>query len=82
MEGQGRNKQCQELFGVSSRAKTDSELELSNVVSNIYNSVWICSRCKSLLKKHKLLPFALVNNMSVPPVPVEALMTIIVEEMA
>ena len=45
--------------------------ELSNVVSNISNSVWMCSQCKSLLKKHKLPPFPLVNNMSVPPVPVE-----------
>ena len=43
--------------------------ELSNVVLNTTNSVWICSRCKSSLKKHKLPPFASVNNMHVPPVP-------------
>ena len=43
--------------------------ELSNVEPNISNSVWICSRCKSSLKKHKLPPFASVNNMRVPPVP-------------
>ena len=43
--------------------------ELSNVVPSISNSVWICSRCKSSLKKHKLPPFASVNNMRVPPVP-------------
>ena len=28
--------------------------ELSNLVPNVSNSVWICSRCKSSLKKHKL----------------------------
>ena len=43
--------------------------ELSNVVPNVSNSVWICSRCKSSLKKHKLPPFASVNNMRLPPVP-------------
>ena len=43
--------------------------ELSNLVPNVSNSVWICSQCKSSLKKHKLPPFASVNNMHVPPVP-------------
>ena len=43
--------------------------ELSNLVPNVSNSVWISSQCKSSLKKHKLPPFALVNNMRVPPVP-------------
>ena len=43
--------------------------ELSNIVANISNSVWICSRCKSSLRKQKLPPFASVNNMRVPPVP-------------
>ena len=42
--------------------------ELSNVVHNSCNSVWICSRCKSSLKKHKLPSFASVNDMCVPPV--------------
>ena len=45
--------------------------ELSNVVHNSCNSVWICSRCNSSLKKHKLPSFASVNNMCVPPVPSE-----------
>ena len=45
--------------------------ELSNVAQSISNSVWICSRCNKSLKKHKLPPFASVNNMCVPPVPSE-----------
>ena len=45
--------------------------ELSDVVHNSCNSVWICSRCNSSLKKHKLPSFASVNNMCVPPVPSE-----------
>ena len=45
--------------------------ELSNVVLDSSNSVWICSRCNSSLKKHKLPSFASVNNMCVPPVPSE-----------
>ena len=45
--------------------------ELSNVVQSSSNSVWICSRCNKSLKKHKLPPFASVNNMCVPPVPSE-----------
>ena len=45
--------------------------ELSNIVANISNSVWICSRCKSSLKKHKLPSFTSVNNMHIPPVPLE-----------
>ena len=36
--------------------------ELSNLVQNTGNPVWICSRCKTSLRKHKLPPFALVNN--------------------
>ena len=45
--------------------------ELSNVVCDSSNSVWICSQCNSSLKKHKLPSFASVNNMCVPPVPSE-----------
>ena len=45
--------------------------ELSESVQASGNAVWICSRCKTSLKKHKLPPFALVNNMQVPPVPFE-----------
>ena len=44
---------------------------MSNVVCDSLNSVWICSRCNSSLKKHKLPSFASVNNMCVPPVPSE-----------
>jgi len=33
--------------------------------------VWICSRCKPFLRKQKLPPFALVNNMLVSPIPPE-----------
>ena len=47
------------------------ERESSNLVHDSGNSVWICSRCKNSLRKHKLPPFALVNNMCVPPVPSE-----------
>ena len=45
--------------------------ELSESVQDSDNTVWICSRCKTSLKKHKLPPFASVNNMQVPPVPYE-----------
>ena len=43
--------------------------ELNDLVYNSGNPVWICSRCKTSLRKHKLPPFALVNNMHVPPAP-------------
>ena len=45
--------------------------ELSESIQTSGNAVWICSRCKTSLKKHKLPPFASVNNMQVPPVPFE-----------
>ena len=45
--------------------------ELSNIIYDGEYSVWICSRCKRSLRRHKLPSFASVNNMSVPPVPPE-----------
>ena len=45
--------------------------ELSELVRDSGNPVWICLRCKTSLRKRKLPPFALVNNMHVPPVPPE-----------
>ena len=47
------------------------EGELSDILTAHGNSVWICSRCKTSLNKHKLPSFASVNNMHVPPVPSE-----------
>ena len=43
--------------------------ELSELVRDSGNPVWICLRCKTSLRKRKLPPFALVNNMHVPPFP-------------
>ena len=40
--------------------------ELSDLVQNTGNPIWICSRCKTSLRKYKLPPFALVNNMHSP----------------
>jgi len=45
--------------------------ELSDTIHECGNPVWICSRCKTPLRKHKLPPFASVNSMCVPPVPSE-----------
>ena len=45
--------------------------ESSNLICDSECSVWVCSRCKRSLRKHKLPSFASVNNMSVPPVPPE-----------
>ena len=45
--------------------------ESSNLICDSECSVWVCSRCKRSLRKHKLPFFASVNNMSVPPVPPE-----------
>jgi len=45
--------------------------ELSDILAEYVNSVWICSQCKTSLNKHKVPSFTSVNNMHVPPVPSE-----------
>ena len=45
--------------------------ELSSAATDCDGMVWVCSRCKPFLRKQKLPPFALVNNMRVSAIPPE-----------
>ena len=45
--------------------------ELSSAATDCDGMVWVCSRCKPFLRKQKLPPFTLVNNMRVSAIPSE-----------
>jgi len=43
----------------------------SHILQEGEDSVWLCTRCRTSLKKGKIPSFSVVNNMHVAPVPPE-----------